>query len=289
MYIWILLATIMVALSFFNLSPRSDVGNAVNEVKAATVVNRFRAEHIAMVRTVECEVIKNHFGSGDLYPTNTTFNLDVFKTGVKNLAYTQYKCNLPFGYEREGGALNNVHHALACTTKRLEDHEGDNEVIDCGHTSHRYLVSYVKVPDRWLSKDSSGDSFQKPLPALVGLVAKSTGAGTVYGWLDCYEKEGSKQCHLYGYSAKIGMLTDDEISGGEGGEAIKKLIYTRIDPKAPIWTKMEHFNECFSQPCLFAYEKLPTYDKGLHCKTLMDPVKAEQNKECEFLGYRFSD
>lgn len=57
MYIWILLATIMVALSFFNVSPRSDKDHALNEVRAATVTNRFKIEHAAMLKTMECEII----------------------------------------------------------------------------------------------------------------------------------------------------------------------------------------------------------------------------------------
>lgn len=57
MYIWILLATIMVALSFYNVSPRADKDHALNEVRAATVSNRFKIEHKAMLKTMECEIM----------------------------------------------------------------------------------------------------------------------------------------------------------------------------------------------------------------------------------------
>ena len=57
MYIWILLATIMVAMTFFNVSPRVDKEHALNEIRAATVTNRFKAEHEAMLKTMECEIM----------------------------------------------------------------------------------------------------------------------------------------------------------------------------------------------------------------------------------------
>lgn len=57
MYIWILLATIMVALSFYNVSPRADKDHVLNEVRAATVSNRFKIEHKAILKTMECEIM----------------------------------------------------------------------------------------------------------------------------------------------------------------------------------------------------------------------------------------
>ena len=57
MYIWILLATIMIGLSFFNLSPRPDKENAYTEVKASTAVTRFKLENMAMTRFMQCEVL----------------------------------------------------------------------------------------------------------------------------------------------------------------------------------------------------------------------------------------
>ena len=45
MYIWILLATIMVAFSFYNISPRADKENYINEAKTSIIVNRFKMAH----------------------------------------------------------------------------------------------------------------------------------------------------------------------------------------------------------------------------------------------------
>ena len=287
MYIWILLATIMVALSFFNLSPRSDVDNTVNEVKAAAVINRFRAEHMAMVHTMECEVIKRHFGSSDiLYPTNLPLYLNSKLKSANPLNYTKYQCNLPVGYDRSGSGLS-VHHELACTSKNLENHDGDNAMKDCGHTKFRYAISYAPIPARWLAKKADDNDVVKPLPVLVDLMARSTSAGTVYGWTDCSGVGSNTECHLRGYSAKIGTLIDDEFSDGISSKTIKSVYYTEIDSKAPIWSKMTTFGTLCNQvtPCLFAYERLASVDKGHHCKMLMEA----QNPTCTFLGDGISE
>lgn len=277
----------MVALSFFNLSPRSDVDNAINEVKAAAVINRFRAEHIAMVHTIECEVIKHHFGSTDvLYPTTPPLYLNTKLKSANPLDYTKYQCNLPVGYDRNSSGLT-VYHELACTSKKLEDHEGDNTIKDCGNTKYRYAVSYALIPARWLAKKADDDDVIRPLPTLVDLMARSTSAGTVYGWTDCSGAGSNLECRLHGYSAHIGTLIDDEFSDGISSYSIKKLVYTEIDSKAPIWSKMTNFvAQCSSvTPCLFAYERLPSTDKGHHCKELMDA----HNNACNFLGEGVSE
>ena len=92
MYIWILLATIMVALSFFNTSPREDKASVFTEIKASTFINRFRAEHIAYFRTMECEII-----------LNPTHSLDDSKAVIEAASadyvnYTSVQKNLPIGY-----------------------------------------------------------------------------------------------------------------------------------------------------------------------------------------------
>ncbi|MBO6282119.1 MAG: hypothetical protein J6N49_06285 [Alphaproteobacteria bacterium] len=261
MYIWIFLATIMVALSFFNLSPRSDTDNAVNEVKASITVNRFRAEHLAFVHSMECELIM-HTDNGSWKNYALTSPHDITIENMNNLPYTDYASNLPIGYEQTTNLLD-VYHVVVCTKKKLEEEDG-NSFENCTSTSYRYAISYAQIPDRWLSKDiDQNEGIVKPLPTLVNLMAKATGAGSLYGWTDCSGQAGfNLQCILRGYSTRVGTTekVDDKI--------VQK--YTKIPSNSLIWN-MPHFGEkCGTTiPCLFAYERFLTSDKGHHCKTLM--------------------
>lgn len=76
MYIWILLATIMVAMTFFNVSPRVDKEHALNEIRAATVTNRFKAEHEAMLKTMECEIMYGQNNGWDNIVTSSSCTPD---------------------------------------------------------------------------------------------------------------------------------------------------------------------------------------------------------------------
>ncbi len=266
MYIWIFLATIMVALSFFNLSPRPEADNSANEVKASITVNRFRAEHLAFVRTMECEVIlRCNNGYTDLGPGwhQGDNSVVIDKTFMNTLPYTDFATNLPIGYEEDTNLLD-VHHVIACTKKRLEDTEGSNSFVQCNKYSYKYAVSYTKIPDRWLSKDVDATGVVKPLPALVNLISKASSAGSIYGWADCSYAAGGMRCILRGYSAKVSIAEQTE-----DDEIIQK--YTHISPQAIIWNTPDFLDECrdATHPCLFAYERFMTSDKGHHCKTLM--------------------
>ena len=305
MYIWILLATIMVALSFFNISPRADKENTVNEVKASLIVNRFRAEHLAMARTLECEVIRRSDNSDWRETFPVSFKKEADGSGsatIKftsprdsypvtwDLPYTQYKCNLPMGYELDSPLLE-VRHAIICTDKRLEDpDQTDNVAVQCqrlGHGRYQYIVSYAKIPDRWITKETVkyDDEFDvaRPLPALANLLAKATSYGSVYGWTDCAERNvgGSPkvECDLRGYNARVLRIQEqeadeDEENGAEPQKVDpdrKVLGYTVINKSAPVWNIPDFADMCNSTiPCLFAYERFPTSDNAYHCYNLME-------------------
>ena len=155
MYIWILLATIMVALSFFNLSPRSDKGNAVNEIKATSLLNRFKIEHVAIYKTMECDAVlhvdslqnpSTHTGGWTEGSDENSIVLDVSKTsGAKpDLGYIKFSDNLPIGYDLSTSPVaQNVKHTILCLSKPLED--PDTEYRNCFSTGYRYMISYMQI------------------------------------------------------------------------------------------------------------------------------------------------
>ena len=322
MYIWILLATIMVALSFLNLSPRADKDNTINEIKAAIVVNHIKAEHYAMLKTMECEFLMNNYSTpsdsndswlGDTYGTqqaiyiqacdeekaiafynNQDGNWDsecgghqfklLNKTGVE---YNNYYNNLPIGYSVSSDSyFGEVFHAVVCLNRPVEEiyvwvplenedgtpklNEDGNQMqekqidnsafsyVPCNEEgAYRYLVSFMQIPHRWLSKTNA-----EPLPDLLGLMSKQTGANGTYGWTDCR----SGNCYLRGYSAKVGVLEINENTK----QASPK--YTSISTSASIWSDNKFSSTCKNSgtPCLLAYDKFPTVDRGGHCKKLFE-------------------
>lgn len=281
MYIWILLATIMVALSFFNVSPRADKENAVNEVKASLIINRFRAEHLAMARTMDCEIIRrlNNTGWRNIEAQNPYDKVFPISKDIA-LPYTRYKCNLPLGYEANSSILD-VHHLIICLNKRLEDpDQEDNLPTDCGTGRYRYMVSYAAIPDRWLSKDSADlDHYgvARPLPVLVNLMAKASSYGCVYGWADCAESGTSSkvECDLHGYSARVVRIqdsaSDSTSSGADSLDPTQTLFsFTVINKAAPLWNATKFKELCNSaKPCLVAYEKFGTADRAGRCRRLV--------------------
>ena len=224
MYIWILLATIMVALSFFNVAPRADKEHALNDIKAATIINRFNAEHSARLHTLECEIIynrntqKNGGGAGwdgaDGMRTSSYAPVNV--TGYEPV-YQEFNTYLPVGYltgnkKKDGSGSNyatgNMKQFVYCLSLSAEEDAGskpDSEVFiacdaqDDARTknigAHRYLVSFAPIPERWLSKDGN----LTPLPTFVNLLSNTSGRAASFGWLEYVD--GKPKLHGVGAAA----------------------------------------------------------------------------------------
>lgn len=254
MYLWILLATIMVALSFFNLSPRVDKESAVNEVKAATLVNRFKIEHMAVYKTMKCEIALNK-NTNEWMNGSSEGSVEIDADAL-NLGYIRYSENLPMGYKPQDNI--NVSHAVLCLNKQLEDTSA--EVKECSAAGYRYLISFMKIPERWLSKVSGENG--KPLPLLTGYMNSEGFSGIFYGWTECGES-GSDGCILHG-SATIKR----EFVKNNGN---MEVAYKSVGENAVVWQDANFNSECKDGiPCLFAYTKFSNNDKGGYCKNIYD-------------------
>ena len=328
MYIWILLATIMVALSFFNLSPRADKEHALNEIRAATVVNRFKAEHVAMQKTMQCEIVKNRNNGWDNYTGNTSdceqviempdpsvepgmdmeTQQNVYATNrqsacgpveVKHdidLGYLSFADNLPVGYE-ENSSIVQSYHYIYCLDRPVENSTKPryipcNKVNTVSTNYTRYMVSFARIPDRWIAHDNAAGEQPTPVPMFATFLAKSTSSGSIYGWTDC--KNG--KCVLRGMSNKAGsMYYKDEnferTTKNEEGEDVttthsyKKQFfeYTILPDNAIFWDNKKFKEVCIESkyPCLLVYEKMAVSDPGKHCAHLMGIGNEEENTEEE--------
>lgn len=290
MYIWILLATFMVALSFFNLSPRPDKDHALNEIKAATIVNRFKAEHKAMVKTIECELIKqsdNNNWDGDEYNRTSATGAVELPHNI-NLPYTKFACHLPIGYQENSNVVSSTH-LLFCLKHPIEqdnnytaspingqtaeaDSVGPNGYVACNQTAtnySRYIVSFAPIEGKWLAKNGT----KVPVPMLISFLSKNTSSGTVFGWTEC-DNDG---CMLHGVSAKGGRLAWNSVRDADGNKQ-QFFQYLQLGKNAIFWNNAKFRKTCIEDnpTCLFSYELAAVSESADHC----DDMIARNSQEC---------
>lgn len=297
MYIWILLATIMVALSFFNTSPREDKASVFTEIKASTFINRFRAEHTGYFRTLECDI---------LYNSNRYENsiIPIQKSDVENLGYTSLASNLPIGYnEKDNGQV--IYHGIYCFDKDLRE-EGA-ALTNCNTAAQRYLFSFSGISERWTSKakysitlpdtvtaSSSGIvvEISAPVPAFSNYLAKELHGIKNTGWMYC----ANNKCYLVGRSS-IQTLYDKNaaknkyeqkedgtygIKNEGGANSVKdtnRHKYIALHLPAANSLGSDFMDTCSNNgmPCMFSAEKFKTTDIGGHCRGLMNNANNNNN------------
>lgn len=281
MYIWILLATIMVALSFFNLSPRSDKDNVFSEIKAATIINRFRIENNAVVRLLQCEVLSkghsNNWDGGGTTGAGIQVSLtdnDGAPNPTLNFGYTSPTDNLPVGYDLDNDFK--VYHYVYCLDRKAEE-SGAVIMNPCqyGSSVHpTYVISFAKIPMRYLVKnsghvtsdeegnvtyDSVSSGVIEPLPMFLKYLADETRGTGIAGWTDC---TAVGTCLLKGANAyKSTGVMDDNNNLALGTEhsvlPINSVLYNSATFSTVCGT---------SQPCMFIYRKMPTTDEHAYCR-----------------------
>ena len=276
MYIWILLATIMAALSFFNLSPRRDKDNTYSEIKTATIVNRFRLENNAVTRLLQCETLMNmHSGNpqwdaGDApYRINLTAT-DTAEDGttvyVSNPAldfgYTTPADNLPVGYESDPNFT--VYHYVYCLDRPAEE-SGAEIMRPCQYGSMvhpTYVVSFALVPTRYLVKNAAADGTIDPLPMFVKYLADETKGQGIAGWLTC---TAAGSCEFKGSSSfQVTNIINDETN-----EAVTNKR-SNLPLNSVFFDNADFRNVCLTtQPCMFLYRKMPTTDENAYCRHRM--------------------
>ncbi len=297
MYIWILLATIMVALSFFNTSPREDKASVFTEIKASTFINRFRAEHTGYFRTLECDIIYN----SNRYENSI---IPVQESDVENLGYTSLASNLPIGYNKEDSGQV-IYHGIYCFDKDLRE-EGA-ALTNCSTAAQRYLFSFSGISERWTSKtkysvtlpdtvtaSSSGTvvKISAPVPAFSNYLAKELHGIKNTGWMYCADNK----CYLVGRSS-IQTLYDKNaaknkyeqkedgtygIKNEGGANSVKdtnRHKYITLHLPAADSLGSDFMDTCSTNgmPCMFSAEKFKTTDTSGHCRGLMNSANNNNN------------
>lgn len=269
MYIWILLATIMVALSFLNTSPREDKSSVFAEMKASTVINRFRAEHLAFFRGTECQILYQNRSANFDRPRLCEYGSsdETACTGD----YTTMEKNLPVGYDISENVTSNFH-AIYCFDRKIGQ-DASASVVQCGNSRDRYAISFAQIPERWISKTKTKVTMTEgstttevevvaPLPSFTNFLAKELSGVKNMGWMWC----DNVTCHLVGRSAI--QTAYEKINKGSVAKYVKfvfpnALFATTYEPSAKFKEQCQA-----GTPCLFAMDRYRTSDVSRHCATL---------------------
>ena len=268
MYIWILLATIMVALSFFNLSPRQDKDNSFSEIKVASLVSRFKVENLAVTRYLQCDtILRLHTNNWDA--SAPPYLVDItkpdpfeFKNAYTGISYPSLQDVLPIGYRPNAVALEAFHY-LYCMDQPIEN-AGAQSLDECRFGSIQYptyVISFASIPSRWLSKDGTNT----PLPAFVNFLTDSAKFGGIAGYVECDADEG---CAMKGGAARHASIDIDDDT-----KITEEVKVSLIPRNSVIWQNSKFQEVCGTgNPCMFMYRMMPTTDQKSYCRQIFHDV-----------------
>jgi len=260
MYIWILLATIMIALSFLNLSPRADKEGAFAEVKAESLVSRFRTEHGAFTRVIECKIVHDIDIPSMSVPVISKFNPT---DGVDK--YIWENRSLPIGYDYEHSDLDVYHYSYCLkgdvfkgTSPQIAD-SCATDIYNFANRAFRYSVSFAPLPDRWRSKI---EGEVETVPVLNQALAKQHVKGSILGLLNCGgNSDSASDCIFSGSLSYVKKHAEGmshlSFTPGSGGDFYNALF-----------SNTDFAHNCAGNICFFAIHRLSNSDVDRHCEKL---------------------
>lgn len=258
MYIWVILATFMVTLYAFNLSPRTDMRRLEVEPVAEAIVSKLVIKQQAAGRYIRSQTP----------PYAKFYNEDGSSTAADNLLYTsgiigdEIKSFLPYGFKND----DKLQAEIYCT-----DPETESTIADCTvKENKRYMVTYTKIPQRWLNVVTGlpNNDFINAMKTIIGN-EKS------FGFAGCYEKDidssGVSFCKTWAIRSKEGF----ESTYWKDGEKVTKV--NKIIP--PVIAKTGGFSEMCGENnnsgglCLmYLYE----YANNYYGQTFSDEIKQNE-------------
>lgn len=175
MYIWMVLATFIVVLAAYNLSPRADLMSQQQTPMAEAAITKFLVQHDAAVKYAKAkyeEYYKNPETGGnapgiiDGCKKEKTVDVDEEGNEVEKETITGDLCKfLPIGYKYEENTYYSTIYCLnASEYEPVTDEEtGEvtlNQTVVAGQTQDAefcnnpeqhavYLVTYGRIPERW--------------------------------------------------------------------------------------------------------------------------------------------
>ncbi|MBR2299408.1 MAG: hypothetical protein IJ870_02395 [Alphaproteobacteria bacterium] len=274
MYLWVVLATFMVALLSFNLSIRPDADRAYMEIKAQTVVTKFRAQHFAFKHFIESKkltlaeqysdnpnLIKNtvDYVSGVGY--NDGKILGTINDAIKVEDIQHY---LPYGFQTDTKIFSKVfcfkpnqnqYDSDANFARVCED---DDTISDpflkgtcCAAPGIKvFVISWQEMPSRWLNHTTG-----RPLSDMMSVITKSDGFGSSFGYITNVENV-SGAVVSGGMYRTLGEEKDDK--GNATGKYVHEIKYR---PVFDVLKSDKDFQVCMKNdkiqnPCLIAINQV---------------------------------
>lgn len=154
MYIWMILATFIVMLAAFNLSPRADLQRQQDTPLAEAAITKFLVQHDAAVKYAKAQLLLKHNNP------SSSYGITSGAISVCNASGTGKLCEfLPIGYKYEEKLYYSTIYCLNAETYKkdesgktvLDKHEGVEAVTNCNDSGHNaiYVITYGRVPQRW--------------------------------------------------------------------------------------------------------------------------------------------
>ncbi|HCU58830.1 MAG TPA: hypothetical protein DIC64_02490 [Alphaproteobacteria bacterium] len=197
MYLWVVLATFMVALLSFNLSIRPDADRAFMEVKAQTVLTKFRAQHYAFVHFIASKRLTLTQQHSD-NPKNTVDYVsgvgyhDGKIVGTLNDAIQAQDVEkyLPYGFQTDPNVFSKVY----CFRPTSFDADANYSIVCendtniptqdlrntcCGAPGILvFVISWQEMPSRWINRNSN-----IPMSDMMSVITKADGYGSNIGYI----------------------------------------------------------------------------------------------------------
>ena len=180
MYVWMILATFMVMLMAFNLSPRNDAHQQINMPLAEGAITKFLVQHDAAVKYVKHVLalrhnepenpsntglaVNNHeitgcsSGSGNLcnlLPIGFQYEQNLYNSTYYCLNAAEYNYNTETVEDPTTGETTTVTTRVQTKLEGIESGNSCNETIKDGKTNSIYVITYGRVPERWKNVSSN--------------------------------------------------------------------------------------------------------------------------------------
>ncbi len=167
MYIWMILATFMVMLAAYNLSPRADIAHIQNAPRAEATATKFLYQHKAAEKFTKDQITEETVATGGI--------------DISSLVYY-----LPIGFKYDEDSYASV---LYCLNPETKDAEGNITLAgqttgECiqGNKKVRYVITFGQVPDKWKNVATNkvlGDFYKAlrsriPVSMACGIVTNAT-------------------------------------------------------------------------------------------------------------------
>ena len=200
MYLWVVLATFIVAILSYNLSVRPDMDRTYMETKAKTAIARFKLQHTAFYSYIDSKRLKLDEqavpGAAVDYVSRVGYNNGhVIGTQSDKIKAEDIESFLPAGYTPRSDIYSKVFCFQKDGNNSLEAEYGEICETASGGTmtccskedTIVYVASWQQIPSNWLNKSG------KPTSDMMLSIAKTDGYGKTFGYNQTKDSEDTSQ------------------------------------------------------------------------------------------------